>query len=536
MRLVEADVGDAGRHELVERDRVREALRHGLGDRSAHEHLLPRDAPEVGGGIGLPLAILVQVLEVAGANELPRLLAVEHLALGCRHVQTGVAVANGSVEPHRHAADGIDELLEALEVDLDVVVDRDVEVVLDGVDQRLHAVRMGGVDALRLAGAGDRDVQVAREGEHVGLLLLRVDPQHHDRVGALASGVAQEVPGVGVGRVDALAAVRAHQQEVGRFTRLGPLEVDVGHTVDLPVPDPEVPRHARGADAGHHDHAADDDHDPLSPGAVPRAGRGGGRHGPSTLSAPSRSPTAPLPDWSDAPPRWRRSRSHRTGVVGGRSACWRCSRPGRRPLGAPNVFSSSFVAGLAQRYPGIKVTAAVYDTQTGCWLHLHQGMQITTASVIKAQVLGAVLLKAQDAGRGLTAWERSQIGPMIRLSYNPETSALYGHVGSAAGDARDRPPLRCRRDLAHGGLRPHPQHGGRPDQGRPAAPQRRRRPPAGGSGRGVELHDERPPPPALGDHRRRAERLDGGAEERLLPVDRAGVAGGVERVRAQARR
>ena len=101
--------------------------------------------------------------------------------------------------------------------------------------------------------------------------------------------------------------------------------------------------------------------------------------------------------------------------------------------GCPNVFSSSFVAGLGQRYPGIKVTAAVYDTQTGCWLHLHQGMQITTASVIKAQVLGAVLLKAQDAGRGLTAWERSQIGPMIRLSYNPETSALYGHVGSAAG-------------------------------------------------------------------------------------------------------
>ena len=59
--------------------------------------------------------------------------------------------------------------------------------------------------------------------------------------------------------------------------------------------------------------------------------------------------------------------------------------------------------GLAERYPGIKVTAAVYDTRTGCWHHLHKGLQLTTASVIKAQVLGAVLLKAQDAGRGLTA-------------------------------------------------------------------------------------------------------------------------------------
>ncbi len=101
--------------------------------------------------------------------------------------------------------------------------------------------------------------------------------------------------------------------------------------------------------------------------------------------------------------------------------------------GCTSAFSSAFATDLAHRYPGIKVTAAVYDTQTGCWHHLHAGTQVTTASVIKAQVLGAVLLKAQDEGRGLTVWERSQIGPMIRYSFNPETSALYGHVGSAAG-------------------------------------------------------------------------------------------------------
>src|SRR3546814_11472535 len=66
-------------------------------------------------------------------------------------------------------------------------------------------------------------------------------------------------------------------------------------------------------------------------------------------------------------------------------------------------------------------------------------MQITTASVIKAQVLGAVLLRAQDEGRGLTAWERSQIAPMIQYSFNPETSALYGHLGYAEGLARSDP-------------------------------------------------------------------------------------------------
>lgn len=101
--------------------------------------------------------------------------------------------------------------------------------------------------------------------------------------------------------------------------------------------------------------------------------------------------------------------------------------------GCSSAFSASFAADLARRYPGIKVTAAVYDTRSGCWHHLNQGLRVTTASVIKAQVLGAVLLRAQDQGRGLTAWERSQIRPMIRYSFNTETSALYDSVGSTAG-------------------------------------------------------------------------------------------------------
>ncbi len=103
------------------------------------------------------------------------------------------------------------------------------------------------------------------------------------------------------------------------------------------------------------------------------------------------------------------------------------------------AFSAAFKAQLAQRYPGVRITAAVYDTATGCWHHLNPGMQLTTASVIKAQVLGAVLLKAQDEGRNLTAWERSQISPMIRLSFNTETSNLYSHLASSGGiQASDR--------------------------------------------------------------------------------------------------
>ena len=101
--------------------------------------------------------------------------------------------------------------------------------------------------------------------------------------------------------------------------------------------------------------------------------------------------------------------------------------------GCPAAFSAGFVATLERDYPGVRFTAAVYDTASGCWHHIHPGLQITTASVIKAQVMGAVLLKAQDGHRSLTGAERSLITPMIRYSSNPETSQLYEQVGGAAG-------------------------------------------------------------------------------------------------------
>ena len=96
-------------------------------------------------------------------------------------------------------------------------------------------------------------------------------------------------------------------------------------------------------------------------------------------------------------------------------------------------FTAAWRADLARRYPTVRVTASVYDTASGCWYHLNPGLSLTTASVVKAQVLGAVLLKAQREGRSLTAWERERITPMISYSYNGATSQLYQHVGSVAG-------------------------------------------------------------------------------------------------------
>lgn len=112
------------------------------------------------------------------------------------------------------------------------------------------------------------------------------------------------------------------------------------------------------------------------------------------------------------------------------AAATRCAAP----------FTTAFARSLARDFPGQRVTASVYDTRTGCWYSLNPRLRLTTASVIKAAVLGAVLLRAQDRHRGLTAWERQRSGPMMSYSYNnPYVSDLLGRVGGVRGmDAFDR--------------------------------------------------------------------------------------------------
>jgi hypothetical protein len=98
------------------------------------------------------------------------------------------------------------------------------------------------------------------------------------------------------------------------------------------------------------------------------------------------------------------------------------------------IFTSSFVSSLHHRFPHQRVTASIQDVRDGCDYHLNPAMRITTASVIKAQVLGAVLLKAQGEHRDLDARERHDIHPMIRWSYNnPYVPDLYNDVGGVAG-------------------------------------------------------------------------------------------------------
>lgn len=79
------------------------------------------------------------------------------------------------------------------------------------------------------------------------------------------------------------------------------------------------------------------------------------------------------------------------------------------------------------------LTVAVHDDRSGCWYHLRQGQRVSTASVVKVEIMAGVLLRAQGAGRDLTAAERSRIGPMIRNSDNATASALFTSLGGERG-------------------------------------------------------------------------------------------------------
>ncbi|MEV0902727.1 serine hydrolase [Actinoplanes sp. NPDC049802] len=83
---------------------------------------------------------------------------------------------------------------------------------------------------------------------------------------------------------------------------------------------------------------------------------------------------------------------------------------------------------------------AVLDRRTGQSYHYRGKVKFDTASIVKVQVLTCMLLKAQDAGRKPTSAEMSLAKPMIRLSDNNATTALYKRLGgrTAVGKCNKR--------------------------------------------------------------------------------------------------
>jgi beta-lactamase class A len=74
-------------------------------------------------------------------------------------------------------------------------------------------------------------------------------------------------------------------------------------------------------------------------------------------------------------------------------------------------------------------SVAVYDRKTGQVYAFRGSEKYETASVVKVQVLGCLLLTAQDGHRSLTSNELALAKRMIRASDNDATTALFQHLG-----------------------------------------------------------------------------------------------------------
>ncbi|MBD0837931.1 serine hydrolase [Streptomyces sp. TRM68416] len=81
---------------------------------------------------------------------------------------------------------------------------------------------------------------------------------------------------------------------------------------------------------------------------------------------------------------------------------------------------------------GAEVSVAVLDLASGASASYGDG-SFDTASVVKVNVLAALLLQAQDAGRELGPAEREYAAAMIEHSDNDATSVLWETIGRAEG-------------------------------------------------------------------------------------------------------
>ena len=78
------------------------------------------------------------------------------------------------------------------------------------------------------------------------------------------------------------------------------------------------------------------------------------------------------------------------------------------------------------------VSVAVLDTDSGDTA-LYGDTAFDTASIVKVDILAALLLQAQDAGRQLTSAEKTYATAMIENSDNDSASVLWRSVGKAEG-------------------------------------------------------------------------------------------------------
>ncbi|WP_155349489.1 serine hydrolase [Acrocarpospora pleiomorpha] len=75
----------------------------------------------------------------------------------------------------------------------------------------------------------------------------------------------------------------------------------------------------------------------------------------------------------------------------------------------------------------------IHDLSTGITYGYNTGLRTVTASIVKVDILAALLLRAQQDARKLTATERNLAKLMITLSDNDAATTLWNQIGGAPG-------------------------------------------------------------------------------------------------------
>ncbi|MFF7843795.1 hypothetical protein ACFZC6_34100 [Streptomyces ossamyceticus] len=105
------------------------------------------------------------------------------------------------------------------------------------------------------------------------------------------------------------------------------------------------------------------------------------------------------------------------------------------PVAVPEVDHDALLATALAEVPvedGAAFSVAVLDVGAGDAAVYGSG-RFETASIVKVDILAALLLQAQDADRGLTAREKAYAATMIRDSDNTAATELWKAIGEAEG-------------------------------------------------------------------------------------------------------
>ncbi|MFI0965673.1 serine hydrolase [Streptomyces sp. NPDC021080] len=105
------------------------------------------------------------------------------------------------------------------------------------------------------------------------------------------------------------------------------------------------------------------------------------------------------------------------------------------PVAEPSVDRDALLAKALKSVPvtaGARTSVAVLDVDSG-ESAAHGDAAFDTASIVKVNILAALLLQAQDADRHLSAQEKAYATKMIENSDNASATALWAVIGRADG-------------------------------------------------------------------------------------------------------